>query len=192
MTTRWRHVRNRTSALHDLGTESAQKQSKMSDTFDSGDELLNDVDLDDILHSNNAQSQPHPQKRRFEDGHSADSKRLKVDGIASLGDEENVKLACRLLSEKFGYGSFRHEQEAAIRRILAGKSALVIFPTGAGKSLCYQASNLPLLRFLFPLLSRLTGGCRFQQLPFPRSTRLKVPGHLASRASRSLCLPLSP
>lgn len=163
----------------------------MSDEFDSGDELLNDVDVDDILQSNSnqAQSQAKPPKRRLEDSHAAASKRLKADSIASLGDEENVKLARRLLSEKFGHGSFRYEQEAAIKRILAGKSALVIFPTGAGKSLCYQVGGLLPLRTIFALLSCLTRTCRYQPLHFLRSTRLMVPERPVSLASPLLYLP---
>lgn len=47
-------------------------------------------------------------------------------------------LAVRILKEKFGLSEFRLEQEAAISRLLAGNSTVVIFPTGGGKSLCYQ------------------------------------------------------
>ncbi len=43
-----------------------------------------------------------------------------------------------LLQEKFGMKSFRGGQLAVIERLLAGKSAAAIFPTGGGKSLCYQ------------------------------------------------------
>jgi len=50
----------------------------------------------------------------------------------------HLALAERLLKEKFGYESFRYEQAGAIQSLLAGENALVIFPTGAGKSLCYQ------------------------------------------------------
>ena len=48
------------------------------------------------------------------------------------------------LEQVFGFGSFRDGQEAVIDRLLAGKSVLAIFPTGGGKSLCYQ---LPALLF---------------------------------------------
>ena len=42
------------------------------------------------------------------------------------------------LQTHFGHGSFRPGQEDVIRALLAGESALALFPTGAGKSLCYQ------------------------------------------------------
>ena len=47
-----------------------------------------------------------------------------------------------LLRQFFGYESFRPPQEAVIRRVLSGKHALVIMPTGSGKSLCYQIPAL--------------------------------------------------
>lgn len=43
-----------------------------------------------------------------------------------------------ILQTTFGLQAFRPGQEAVIHRLLAGDSALAIFPTGAGKSLCYQ------------------------------------------------------
>ncbi|KAK4098516.1 ATP-dependent DNA helicase [Parathielavia hyrcaniae] len=52
--------------------------------------------------------------------------------------EGHLELAERILKAQFGYPSFRHEQAGAIQSILGGDNALVIFPTGAGKSLCYQ------------------------------------------------------
>lgn len=44
----------------------------------------------------------------------------------------------KILKEQFGHGSFRGDQEQVILRILDGKSALALMPTGMGKSLCYQ------------------------------------------------------
>lgn len=46
------------------------------------------------------------------------------------------------LQEKFGFSTFRAGQEAVIETLLAGRSSLAIFPTGAGKSLCYQLPAL--------------------------------------------------
>ncbi len=50
--------------------------------------------------------------------------------------------ARRLLQERFGYPEFRPGQTAAVESVLAGKDALVILPTGGGKSLCYQVPAL--------------------------------------------------
>ena len=46
------------------------------------------------------------------------------------------------LKDTFGFDSFREGQEAVIAQILEGNSALAVFPTGSGKSLCYQFSAL--------------------------------------------------
>ena len=52
-------------------------------------------------------------------------------------------LGVKVLNERFGLDRFRLEQEAVISRILQGSSAVVIFPTGGGKSLCYQVNSSP-------------------------------------------------
>ncbi len=44
----------------------------------------------------------------------------------------------RILTQTFGHKSFRGRQREIVERLLAGKHALVIMPTGMGKSLCYQ------------------------------------------------------
>ncbi|MEZ6092184.1 MAG: RecQ family ATP-dependent DNA helicase [Pirellulaceae bacterium] len=49
-----------------------------------------------------------------------------------------------LLQEAFGYERFRGKQRRIIDHVLAGGHALVIMPTGMGKSLCYQ---IPALHF---------------------------------------------
>ena len=46
------------------------------------------------------------------------------------------------LKKYFGYDEFREGQEAVISRLLAGQSAAAVFPTGGGKSLCYQLPAL--------------------------------------------------
>ncbi|MDR2793409.1 MAG: DNA helicase RecQ [Treponema sp.] len=61
-----------------------------------------------------------------------------------------------ILKEYFGYTEFRPGQEVVIDAILAGKDALAVMPTGAGKSLCYQIPSLMLGGFtvvISPLIS---------------------------------------
>jgi len=50
--------------------------------------------------------------------------------------------AADLLQSVFGYASFRPHQEAIVRHLIAGGDALVLMPTGGGKSLCYQLPAL--------------------------------------------------
>ena len=46
--------------------------------------------------------------------------------------------ALDILKHTFGYDDFRDPQLAIINELLAGRNALVLMPTGGGKSLCYQ------------------------------------------------------
>jgi DNA topoisomerase-3 len=47
-----------------------------------------------------------------------------------------------LLRNAFGFSSFRPNQEAVCRAALEGKDALLVMPTGSGKSLCYQLPGI--------------------------------------------------
>jgi ATP-dependent DNA helicase RecQ len=47
-----------------------------------------------------------------------------------------------LLLERFGFPGFRPGQEEVVRHVAEGHDALVVMPTGAGKSLCYQVPAL--------------------------------------------------
>ena len=50
--------------------------------------------------------------------------------------------AHRILHEVFGHETFRGEQAAIIEHVASGGDALVLMPTGGGKSLCYQVPAL--------------------------------------------------
>ncbi|MFO2466169.1 RecQ family ATP-dependent DNA helicase [Pseudomonas sp. 15FMM2] len=71
-----------------------------------------------------------------------------------------------ILQQVFGYPQFRPGQEAAVSAVLAGRSAAAIFPTGSGKSLCYQLSAvlLPHLTLVVsPLLALMQDQLGFLQ-----------------------------
>ena len=60
--------------------------------------------------------------------------------VGCPGSKERTPLG--VLREVFGFDSFRGEQLAIIEHATAGGDAVVLMPTGGGKSLCYQVSAL--------------------------------------------------
>ncbi|MCP4697828.1 MAG: DNA topoisomerase III [Gammaproteobacteria bacterium] len=59
--------------------------------------------------------------------------RRKKIGVERLGE---------VLRERFGFAEFRPYQEAVCRSVTEGEDVLLVMPTGAGKSLCYQLPGL--------------------------------------------------
>ncbi|WP_199749050.1 DNA helicase RecQ [Amycolatopsis sp. WAC 01376] len=58
-----------------------------------------------------------------------------------IGTSE-VSEALETLNRVFGYDDFRGDQHAIVEHVIAGGDALVLMPTGGGKSLCYQIPAL--------------------------------------------------
>jgi RecQ family ATP-dependent DNA helicase len=58
--------------------------------------------------------------------------------VASSHSVDSSTVATKVLNQSFGLDRFILDQEAVISRLLDGGNAVVVFPTGGGKSLCYQ------------------------------------------------------
>jgi ATP-dependent DNA helicase RecQ len=56
--------------------------------------------------------------------------------------EAEIRTPLEVLREVFGFAEFRGEQQAIIEQVAAGGDAVVLMPTGGGKSLCYQIPAL--------------------------------------------------
>src|SRR5262245_29666278 len=71
-----------------------------------------------------------------------------ADPARAQSDPAASGVALHLLREVFGYPAFRGPQQAIMEHVCAGGDALVLMPTGGGKSLCYQV----------PAIARHRGG----------------------------------
>ena len=84
--------------------------------------------------------------------------RIGCKGVAIINFWMNNKMATKdaleTLQKVFGFAAFRGAQLCCIEAILRGESAACVFPTGAGKSICYQLSAV-LLEHLTVVVSAL-------------------------------------
>ena len=102
-----------------------RKQPDDEEYGDFGDDVEEIVQMSQVASSAKKPKLEHPSQ-------------VKLESKSKVNEHGVSTLARSILAENFGYGTFRHEQEGAINAILRGENALAIFPTGAGKSLCYQ------------------------------------------------------
>lgn len=65
-----------------------------------------------------------------------------VTGLGIAHSPDADPRAAEILARVFGYESFRGDQQAIVDHVIQGGDALVLMPTGGGKSLCYQVPAL--------------------------------------------------
>ena len=75
-----------------------------------------------------------PQPERQEPRFSADD--------VLFGDRIDAPAPLDVLTRVYGYSAFRGKQQQVIEHVVSGGDAVVLFPTGAGKSLCFQIPAL--------------------------------------------------
>lgn len=72
---------------------------------------------------------------------SADEELVKAAAEEARVEPSDEKLG-KLLKLTHGYDCYREGQLEAIRNVISGESTMLVLPTGAGKSLCYQLPAL--------------------------------------------------
>ena len=80
-------------------------------------------------------------------GASSGTSRAESAGTADAGEPLTRESqagwpASRILHEAFGFAEFRANQEAVCNAVIEGRDVLLVMPTGAGKSLCYQLPGI--------------------------------------------------
>ena len=108
---------------------------------DQNQDDFGDVDDEDLMLAETSDATVgHPNqdlKRSLDSEDPSPSKKLKIEDPST-----STALARKILKDTWGFAEFRHKQEEAIVRIIDGGSAVVVFPTGGGKSLVYQVPAL--------------------------------------------------
>ncbi len=152
-------------------------------TDGSGDEY-GDVDDDDLLlaESNSPRFNSLNVKRKQPEDLLNNSAPKKA---CLSGDPKALTLAKGILKKTWGFADFRLKQQSAITRLIQGDSAVVIFPTGGGKSLVYQ---VPALAFNdYDKLSGRKAGGGVTLVVSPLIALMKVCCTLSPRCFMRLC-----
>ncbi len=98
-----------------------------------------------------------------------------MNSIRDQAAPASLDEARALLRRVFGHAGFRGQQEDVVAQLVAGGDALVLMPTGGGKSLCYQVPALlragtgivvsPLIALMQDQVEALRAARRARRLP---------------------------
>ena len=109
--------------------------------YDQNQDDFGDVDDEDLILAETSDATvglpTQDLKRCFDFDDESTSKKPRTENGST-----SVALAQRILKDTWGFPNFKHKQEQAIVRLIQGGSAVVVFPTGGGKSLVYQVPAL--------------------------------------------------
>ena len=132
--------------LSGLSQDSVKSQMASTTTLKASGPVLSDedefddVEDDDLLlaESANLTTTTSGTKRSasFDSEHDRQSKKIKYSN-----DTASVQLAQNILQQTWDFTQFKLMQQQAIARLIEGGSAVVVFPTGGGKSLVYQVQH---------------------------------------------------
>jgi DNA topoisomerase-3 len=127
--------------IEDYVREVVAKASRTGDRFSSPAESAQTSRTGDRL-SSPADVAPsatnHPEDHRTPaPGQTTNNDRLPHSALAQTADSLSA-----LLNRSFGFSSFRPNQETVCRAAVEGRDALLVMPTGSGKSLCYQLPGI--------------------------------------------------
>lgn len=79
-----------------------------------------------------------------EGGRSGFNLKLLEEAVSDVRNEASDENLVKLLKHTHGYDTFRDGQLEVVKMVLARKSTMLVLPTGAGKSLCYQLAAMVL------------------------------------------------
>ena len=111
--------------------------------YDQNQDDFGDIDDEDLMLAETSDAtvglSSQDMKRSLDIEDVSPSKKTKTEHGST-----SIARARKILKDTWGFSEFKHKQEQAITRLIDGGSAVVVFPTGGGKSLVYQ---IPALAF---------------------------------------------
>ena len=114
--------------------------AKARDRAVDSDDEFGAIDDEELLQAESDVAYPQLDMKRASPYTATDAPNTKR--VKSINEADCISLGKRILREIWGFADFRLKQEAVIARLISGGSAVVIFPTGGGKSLVYQIPGL--------------------------------------------------